>query len=61
MVGIPLKPSTRIYAILARKAPTAIVFRRGPSKQLLTIGWNTDTHKFRMNQWFKGRIYERRC
>jgi hypothetical protein len=56
-----LQSSTRIYAILARKAPFAVVFRRGPSKQFLTIGWNTETHEFRMGQWFKGRIYERRC
>jgi hypothetical protein len=56
-----LKPSIRIYAILAREAPFAVVFRRGPSKQVLTISWNTETHEFRMGQWFKGRIYERRC
>ena len=61
MAKIPLKPSTRIYAILARKAPFAVVFRRGPSKQVLTIGWNTETHEFRIGQWFEGRIYERRC
>jgi len=58
---IPLKPSIRIYAILARKAPFAVLFRRGPSKQVLTIGWDTQTHEFRMGQWFKGRLYERRC
>jgi hypothetical protein len=58
---IPLKPSTRIYAVLARNAPIAVVFRRGPSKQVLTIGWNIETHEFRLGQWFKGRIYERRC
>ncbi len=36
MARTPLKPSTRIYAILARQAPFAVVFRRGPSKQVLT-------------------------
>lgn len=56
-----MKPSTRIYAVLARKAPIAVVFRRGPSRQVLTIAWNTNTHEFRMGQWFKGRIYEHRC
>jgi hypothetical protein len=47
--------------ILARKAPFAIVFRRGPSKQVMAIGWDTDKHEFRAGQWLKGRIYERRC
>jgi hypothetical protein len=54
-------PSTRIYAILAQKSPLAAVFRRGPSKQVALLRWNTDTHEFEFGQWFKGRIYERRC
>ena len=61
VVRTPPKPSTRIYAILARKSPMAIIFRRGPSKKVLTISWNTETHEFQMGQWFNGRIYERRC
>jgi hypothetical protein len=56
-----MQASTRIYVIHARKAPFAVVFRRGPSKQVLTIAWDTGTHEFRMGQWFKGRIYEHRC
>ena len=54
-------PSTRLYAILARKAPLAVVFRRGPSKQVLLLRWDTKSHSFEAGQWFKGRIYERRC
>lgn len=61
MASMPLKSGTRIYAVLARKAPMAVVFRRGPSKQVLVVGWNTETHEFRKGQWFKGHIYERRC
>lgn len=56
-----MKPSTRLYVLLARKAPLATVFRRGPSRQVLLLTWNTDTHEVRQGQWFKGRIYERRC
>ena len=52
---------TRLYAILARKAPIGVVFRRGPSKQVLAIHWDTEKHEFRLGQWFKGRIYEHRC
>lgn len=57
----PRQPSTRIYAILARKAPRAVVFRRGPTRQVLILNWDTESHEFRLGQWFKGRIYERRC
>ncbi len=51
----------RLYAILARNLPTAVVFRRGPSKSVLLIRWNTSNDTFQFGQWFKGRIYERRC
>jgi hypothetical protein len=53
--------STRLFVILARKASMGVVFRRGPSKHVLLINWNTEKHQFRMGQWLKGRIYERRC
>lgn len=56
-----LKPQVRIYAILAREANRAVVFRRGPSKRVQLLLWHTDTDKFLDGQWFKGRIYERRC
>lgn len=51
----------RLYAILARKAPRAVIFRRGPSDRVLLIGWNTETDTFEIGQWLHGRIYERRC
>ena len=53
--------SARLYAILARESHRAVIFRRGPSKQVLLISWNTDTDTFTEGQWLKGRIYERRC
>lgn len=58
---VNLKSSVRLYVILARKAPLAVVFRRGPSKQVLLVLWHTDTDQFVEGQWLKGRIYERRC
>ena len=51
----------RLYALLARETPFAVVFRRGPSKSVLLIGWNTANDTFQQGQWLKGRIYERRC
>jgi hypothetical protein len=51
----------RLSAILARRSPISVIFRRGPSKQVLLTRWNTSNDTFEYGQWFKGRIYERRC
>ncbi|MGJ4946641.1 hypothetical protein ACQR1W_39220 [Bradyrhizobium sp. HKCCYLS1011] len=50
-----------LFVISAREAPVAVVLRRGPSKQVLLLKWNLTTDKLQPGQWFKGRIYERRC
>jgi hypothetical protein len=54
-------PSTRLYALLAREGRCGVIFRRGPSKQVQLIRWDLRTDTFEHGQWFKGRIYERRC
>ena len=56
-----MRAATRLYAILARRAPVAVVFRRGPSNRVLLIKWNTDSDTFEEGQWLKGKIYEGRC
>ena len=57
-----VKAQVRLYCILAREAPLAVVFRRGPSKQVQLVLWHTDTDQFDEGQWLKRkRIYERRC
>ena len=61
MIKRELKAKVRLYSILARAANRAVVFRRGPSKRVQLLLWHTDTDKFADGQWFKGRIYERRC
>jgi hypothetical protein len=55
-----MSAQTRLYVILARDAPVAVVFRRGPSKQVLLISWDLQNDTFAIGQWLKGRIYERR-
>lgn len=55
------KTPPRLYALLARSAPVGVVFRRGPSNHVLLIRWNLRDDTFETGQWFKGRIYERRC
>lgn len=55
------KASTRLHVILARESPLAVIFRRGPSKSVALLMWDTIRHEFQLGQWFKGRIYEHRC
>lgn len=54
-------PSTRLYLLLARNGPRAVVFRRGPSKSVLMIAWDTQKDVFQEGQWLRGHLYERRC
>ncbi|MBX3747053.1 MAG: hypothetical protein KF833_17230 [Verrucomicrobiae bacterium] len=51
----------RLHVILARDAKVAVVFRRGPSKSVCTMLWDRKRDTFRMGQWFRGRVYERRA
>lgn len=51
----------RVHALLASDAALGVVIRRGPSKQVCTILWNRRRDEFKVGQWLKGRIYERRC
>lgn len=54
-------PAPRLFALLARASRRAVVFRRGPAKQVQLIGWDRSDDSFTPGQWFNGRIYERRC
>ena len=54
-------PRTTMFVILARDAPVAAILRRGPSKQVQLIAWSLRNDTFEEGQWFKGRVYERRC
>jgi hypothetical protein len=51
----------RLHVILARDAKVGVVIRRGPSKSVCTVLWNRDRDTFKLGQWMRGRIYERRC
>jgi hypothetical protein len=50
----------RLFMVFARKSPMAVIFRRGPSKWVQLIKWDTKQDIFDPGQWFNGRIYERR-
>ena len=52
--------AARLFVLFARNSPTAVIFRRGPSKWVQLVKWDTKTDVFEAGQWFHGRIYERR-
>ena len=60
LTGTPGGPA-RLFVILARSAPVGVIFRRGPSKWVRLVTWDTEHDRFERGQWFHGRIYERRC
>src|SRR5690349_1078387 len=51
----------RPFFLLARKADTGVIFRRGPSDWVQVIRWDTSRDTFEPGQWFHGRIYQMRC
>ena len=55
------KYPARLHAVFAKDKPYAVVFRRGPSKQVCTLLWDRKKDIFKLGQWLKGRIYEKRA
>jgi hypothetical protein len=53
-------PSCNLKILLARKSPIGVIFRRGPTKWVQLIHWNTETDEFKPGQWFHGHIYDGR-
>lgn len=56
----PPEPAVRLAGIVARRAPVAVVFRRGPTRHVELIRWDLAADTIERGQWLKGRIYERR-
>src|SRR5688572_26912527 len=53
-------PAPRLHLIQASDADVAVIFRRGPSKRVELVRWDTKRDVFERGHWFHGRIYERR-
>lgn len=53
--------ATRIHVLLARDAPVAAIFRRGPTKQVRLLRWDLRTDEITGGQWLAGRVYDGRC
>jgi len=54
------KPPARVHILVARESKKAIIIRRGPAKQVCILLWDRNNDTFKVSQWLKGRIYERR-
>jgi hypothetical protein len=50
-------PPCRLQILFARRAATAVIFRRGPSQWVQLIKWDTKTDSFEPGQWFHGHVY----
>ena len=46
--------------IVAAKAPVCVLFRRGPSKQVLQLLWHLKDDRIEAGQWLKHRVYDDR-
>lgn len=55
------RASARTFALVAGAARTAVVFRRGPSKQVQMLRWDLARDVVTPGQWLSGRIYDERC
>jgi len=60
-IGAGTAPACRIYGHIARDGRSAVLLRRGPTRQVQLIRWWLGSDTFEPGQWLKGRIYERRC
>jgi len=56
----PRVPAPRLSLLLARDVPRAVILRRGPSKWVEVIAWDSQRDIFERGAWFHGRIYQRR-
>ena len=54
------KYPARLHVLLARESKIGLVIRRGPSKSVCTVLWDRKRDTFKLGQWMRGRIYERR-
>lgn len=51
----------RLYVLFARDADIGVILRRGPTRWVQVIRWDTRYDTFEDGAWFHGRIYEDYC
>lgn len=55
-----LVTTARLHVLTATEAHYAVILRRGPTRQVASIGWNRRSGDVSLGQWLNGRIYEHR-
>ncbi|MEX3017791.1 hypothetical protein [Gymnodinialimonas hymeniacidonis] len=55
------RPPCRLSIYFASEKPRAVILRRGPTRNVCMIEWNTKTDTFKDGQWVKHRVYEEKC
>jgi hypothetical protein len=53
-------PAPRLYVILRRESPVALVIRQGPTRSFCTIAWHLARDRFEVGQWCKHKLYPER-
>lgn len=54
-------PPPRLYAMVATRAPVAVVFRLGPHGVWMVGRWDLEATAFSPGAWLRGTLYPRRC
>lgn len=54
-------PPPRLYAIVATKAPVALVFRRGPSDWYHLLRWDLEDGSIEPGVWVRKKLFPERC
>jgi hypothetical protein len=50
-------PAARVECIVARNAPVAVIFRRGPTRFVRMLRWDLRTDKIVPGQWVNARVH----
>lgn len=54
-------PPCRLDIFFAAEADKAVILRRGPTRHVRMIAWDTKKDTFEDGQWVKHRVYEKKC
>ena len=51
----------RLFVIMAKSAPVAVIVKRGPARWAQLVLWNTVSDGLTDGAWLRGRIYAEKC
>ena len=56
-MDIARKPPCRLDCVFAACSPVAVILRRGPSRRVRIVVWQTKSEHLEDGEWWQGRIY----